>query len=65
MEMQVSDDFKLFYSPTEAQHALGIKHSKFWELVKTGCFDVRKMGRRTLITAESLRRFADDLPKAA
>lgn len=59
------DDTKLLYGPTEVQHALGIGHSKFWELVKAGVFDVRKIGRRTLITAESLRRFAADLPKAA
>lgn len=65
MEMHVSDDIKLFYSPAEVQSALGIKHSKFWELVKAGAFDVRKMGRRTLITAESLRHFAAELPKAA
>lgn len=61
----MSDDTKLLYRATEAQAALGIKHAKFWELVKAGAFDVRKMGRITLITAESLHRFADNLPKSA
>lgn len=56
---------KLLYRATEAQAALGIKHAKFWELVKAGAFDVRKMGRMTFITAESLRRFAENLPKSA
>lgn len=56
---------KLLYRPSEAQAALGIKHAKFWNLVKDGAFDVRKSGRATFITAESLRQFADKLPKAA
>lgn len=61
----MSDTTKLLYRPAEAQHTLGIKHAKFWELVKAGAFDVRKMGRATFVTAESLRRFAENLPKAA
>ena len=58
-------DSKLLYRPREAQAALGVKHSKFWELMKAGTFDVRKLGRSTFITAESLRRFAENLPKSA
>ena len=58
-------DAKLLYRPKEAQAALGVKHSTFWELVKAGTFDVRKLGRSTFITAESLRRFAENLPKSA
>lgn len=56
---------KLLYRASEAQRALGIRHSKFWELVKAGAFDVRKLGRSTFVTAESLRRFAENLPKSA
>lgn len=56
---------KLLYRPAEAQAALGIKHSKFWMLVKAGSFDIRKMGNTTFVTAESLRRFADSLAKAS
>lgn len=56
---------KLLYRPAEVQAVLGIKHSKFWELVKAGAFDVRKMGHATVVTAESLHRFAAELPKAA
>lgn len=61
----MTTETKLLYRPREAQDALGVKHSQFWELVKAGKFDVRKMGRSAFITAESLRRFADNLPKSA
>ncbi len=61
----MTTESKLLYRPGEAQAALGVKHSKFWELVRAGSFDVRKLGRSTFITAESLRRFAESLPKSA
>ncbi|MDD2861096.1 MAG: hypothetical protein PHI71_08530 [Acidiphilium sp.] len=56
---------KLLYRPSEAQAALGIKHSKFWLLAKDGAFDLRKMGGSTFVTADSLKRFADSLAKAS
>lgn len=56
---------KILYRPAEAQSALGIKHSKFWLLVKDGAFDMRKMGNATFVTAESLKRFAESLAKAS
>jgi hypothetical protein len=56
---------KILYRPAEAQIALGIKHSKFWMLVKEGKFDMRKLGKSTFVTAESLRRFADSLAKTS
>ena len=55
---------KLLHTPKEVQTALGIGNSKFYYLVQEGRFDVRKMGNRTFITDESLRRFADSLPPA-
>ena len=61
----MTTETKLLYRPAEAQQALGVRHAKFWELVKAGTFDVRKLGRSTFITAESLRRFAENLPKSA
>lgn len=61
----MTTETKLLYRPAEAQKALGVRHAKFWELVKAGTFDVRKLGRSTFITAESLRRFAENLPKSA
>lgn len=56
---------KLVYRPREAQEALGIKNSKFWELVKEGRLETRKLGAATVVPAESLRVFVDSLPKAA
>ncbi|MEE3503283.1 MULTISPECIES: hypothetical protein [Acidiphilium] len=56
---------KILYRPAEAQSALGIKHSKFWLLVKEGKIEMRKMGKMSFATADSLRRLADSLPKAS
>ncbi|MDE2318950.1 MAG: helix-turn-helix domain-containing protein [Rhodospirillales bacterium] len=55
---------KLAYRPAEVQAALGIKHSKFWELVKAGKLESRKLGSATVVPAESLRDFIANLPKA-
>ncbi|GAN79027.1 MerR family transcriptional regulator [Acidocella aminolytica] len=55
---------KLLHRPAEVQNALGIKHSKFWELVKSGSFETRKIGRATLVTNESLKAFVASLPKS-
>jgi Helix-turn-helix domain len=56
---------KLVYRPAEAQAALGIKNTKFWQLVKEGHLETRKLGGATVVPAESLRRFVDGLPRAA
>jgi hypothetical protein len=56
---------KLVYRPAEAQAALGIKNTKFWELVKEGKLEARKLGGCTVVPAESLRRFVENLPSAA
>ena len=56
---------KLVYRPAEVQAALGIKNTKFWQLVKEGLLETRKLGGATVVPAESLRRFVESLPKAA
>jgi hypothetical protein len=56
---------KLVYRPREAQEALGIKNTKFWELVKAGLLETRKLGGATVVPAESLKRFVESLPSAA
>lgn len=56
---------KLVYRPREAQEALGIKNTKFWALVKEGKLETRKLGGATVVPAESLKRFVENLPKAA
>jgi hypothetical protein len=56
---------KLVYRPAEAQAAIGIKNTKFWQLVKEGQIETRKLGSATVVPAESLKRFIESLPKAA
>jgi predicted DNA-binding transcriptional regulator AlpA len=53
---------KLLYRPKEIQEACGFGNTKFWQLVKEGHFDVRKIGRATVVTDESLQRFVKNLP---
>lgn len=55
---------KLAYRPAEVQASLGIKPSKFWSLVKDGQMQTRKMGRATVISADDLKNFVANLPKA-
>ncbi len=54
---------KLAYRPTEVQAALGIKNTAFWGLVKAGRLETRKIGRATVVPAESLHQFVASLPK--
>lgn len=53
----------IFYRPKQARKLLGIGNTKFWELIKTGKLEARKLGSATVITADSLHEFADTLPK--
>ena len=55
---------KLVYRPAEVQSALGIKNTKFWDLVKQGALETRKLGGATVVPAESLQAFVASLPKA-
>lgn len=52
------------YRPAQVQAALGIKNTKFWQLVKEGKLEAKKLGRATVITADSLKRFVKTLPPA-
>lgn len=54
---------KFVYRPAEAQAALGIKNTKFWQLVKDGLLETRKIGGATVVPAESLHNFIASLPK--
>ena len=55
---------KLLYRPREVMNILGIGSTKFWGLVKNQKLEARKIGRATVIPAESVRAFIDSLPKA-
>lgn len=47
-----------------AFRALGIGDTKGFELIRDGYLVARKIGSRTLVEAESVRRFAAGLPRA-
>ena len=55
---------RLIYPIPEARQLLGgISHSYFYELVKSGDLEVVKMGKRTFITGEAIRKLVDRLPR--
>jgi len=53
----------LLYRADDAKAALGIGNTKFYELIQIGAIEARKLGSRTMITAESLKRYAESLPR--
>jgi hypothetical protein len=54
----------LVYGRQAAQHIIGVGPTKFYELVKSGDLDARKIGSKTVVTAESIRLFVANLPRA-
>lgn len=51
---------KLLVSITDAAKALSLGRTSIYELIRSGDLETRKMGRRRLITAVSLRRLVDE-----
>jgi excisionase family DNA binding protein len=60
----VSDRVVIAYTIAEAAKASGLSRSTIYELIAAKKIDARKSGARTLIPAESLRRFIEGLPAA-
>lgn len=54
--MQKHEPPKLAFTIGEACHAVGIGRSKLYELIGQGRLQTRKIGSRTVIPAESLRK---------
>jgi hypothetical protein len=54
---------RFFFSVRETQAILGISHASLYRLIAAGALDARKLGTKTLITAESIERLASHLPK--
>jgi excisionase family DNA binding protein len=53
---------KMAFSVDEAAMCAGLGRDKVYAAIRDGNLVARKFGRRTLITADALRRFLDGLP---
>jgi excisionase family DNA binding protein len=49
------------YPVDDACRRLGIRRSKFYQLVKAGKLEIRKIGSRSVVPASSLTRFVDSV----
>ncbi len=58
------DGSRLLYTVAETVQMLGVGRSTLYVMLGEGKLDVRKVGRRTLITAASIRAFVEGLPGA-
>lgn len=52
------------FSIKETKEQLSIGHTRLYELLGSGELTAVKLGRRTIVTAESLNRFIAQLPRA-
>jgi len=55
---------RALFSPREAEELLGISHAHLYRLINAGRFDARKLGGKTVITADSIQRLLETLPQA-
>jgi hypothetical protein len=60
---ETKDETKISYSIKGAIAATGYSQAKIYKLAATGKLDVRKDGKRTIITAESIRAYIASLPR--
>ncbi len=58
--MNTSNIPKLAYSIPEAANAISIGRSKLYELIAEGRIEIKKIGKRTIIPAESLLRLLNE-----
>jgi hypothetical protein len=54
---------RALYSPRETEAILGISHASLYRLIGAGRLDARKLGGKTLITADSIERLVSEMPK--
>ena len=52
------------FSISEVRDRLGIGNTTVFQEISAGHLDARKIGARTLVTAESLARYIESLPRA-
>jgi hypothetical protein len=55
---------RIFYSPRETKVILNVSHAMLYRLIAAKRLDARKLGNKTLISAESIQRLAAELPAA-
>ena len=56
--MHETKEPRLLLPVDDAAAALGVGRTTTWDLIKRGLLDTRRIGRRRLVTAESVRRVA-------
>lgn len=54
----------LLHSISDAKRELSLGHTKISAEIRAGNLEARKIGRRTMITDEALRRYIKSLPIA-
>jgi excisionase family DNA binding protein len=59
---QNHDDRPILLSIDEARQKINCSRTKFYELLGSHAIEARKLGRRTVVPDESLRRFVASLP---
>lgn len=55
----------IFVTVNDAKRLLSLGHTRVYELMNSGALDRVKSGGKTLISYESVQRYADSLRKAA
>lgn len=58
------DQQKFLFTVPETCRAIGSGRTKVYELIALGQLDARSSGGRTVITGDSIRSYARDLPPA-
>jgi excisionase family DNA binding protein len=64
-QSSISPHERLALSVVEACQALGIGRTSLYALISAGQLEARKVGRRTIISAESLRSLLTRLPSSS
>ncbi len=55
---------QLLYTVNQCCRLAAIGRTKFYELIANGEIPIRKVGKKTLVAAADLKRWADQLPAA-
>jgi hypothetical protein len=54
---------RALYSVRQTEELLSISHAQCYRLINAGLLDARKIGAKTVITAPSIERYIEGLPK--